>query len=113
MMPIKCEEYSQVCVMEVQGDFMAETAAMAKKSLEDQIEQRRLVDFVIDFQKSGFVDSDGLEALLWMKRRCEDLFGQIKLVNMDENCRKILEITRLEHRFECHADLASALKTMR
>jgi len=99
--------------MEVQGDFMAETAAMAKKSLEDQIEQRRLVDFVIDFQKSGFVDSDGLEALLWMKRRCEDLFGQIKLVNMDENCRKILEITRLEHRFECHADLASALKTMR
>jgi anti-anti-sigma factor len=113
MMTIKCEEYSQVCVMEVQGDFMAETAAMAKKSLEDQIEQRRLVDFVIDFQKSGFVDSDGLEALLWMKRRCEDLFGQIKLVNMDENCRKILEITRLEHRFECHADLASALKTMR
>jgi anti-anti-sigma factor len=112
-MPIKCEEYSQVCVMEVQGDFMAETAVLAKKSLEDQIEQRRLVDFVIDFQKSGFVDSDGLEALLWMKRRCEDLFGQIKLVNMDENCRKILEITRLEHRFECHADLASALKTMR
>src|SRR5580693_3384969 len=90
MMPIKCEEYSQVCVMEVQGDFMAETAVLAKKSLEDQIEQRRLVDFVIDFQKSGFVDSDGLEALFWMKGRCEDLFGKIKLVNMDENCRKIL-----------------------
>ncbi|MGA3065299.1 MAG: STAS domain-containing protein [Tepidisphaeraceae bacterium] len=112
-MPVKCEEYSQVCVMEVQGDFMAETAILAKKSLEDQIEQRRIVDFVIDFQKSGFMDSDGLEALLWMKRRCEDLFGQIKLVNLDENCRKILGITRLEHRFECHPDLAAALKTMR
>ena len=48
-----------------------------------------------------------------MKRRCEDLFGQIKLANLDENCRKILEITRLEHRFECHGDLATALKTMR
>jgi anti-anti-sigma factor len=112
-MPIKCEEYSQVCVMEVQGDFIAETAILAKKSLEDHIEQRRIVDFVVDFQKSGFLDSDGLEALLWMKRRCEDLFGQIKLVGMDENCRKILEITRLEHRFECHADLTAALKTMR
>jgi anti-anti-sigma factor len=99
--------------MEVQGDFMAETAALAKKSLEDQIEQRRIVDFVVDFQKSGFMDSDGLESLLWMKRRCEDLFGQIKLVNLDENCHKILTITRLEHRFECHPDLASALKTMR
>jgi anti-anti-sigma factor len=112
-MGIKCEEYSQVCVMEVQGDFMADTSVLAKKSLEDQIEQRRIVDFVVDFQKSGFIDSDGLEALLWMKHRCEDLFGQIKLANLDENCRKILEITRLEHRFECHMDLPTALKTMR
>jgi anti-anti-sigma factor len=112
-MGIKCEEYSHVCVMEVQGDFMAETATLAKKSLEDQIDQHRIVDFVLDFAKSGFIDSDGLEALIWMKRRCEDLFGQIKLTNLDENCRKILEITRLEHRFECHSDLPTALKTMR
>jgi anti-anti-sigma factor len=112
-MAVKCEEYSGVCVMEIQGDFLAESAASAKKSLEDYIDQRRIVDFVVDFQKSSFVDSDGLEALLWMKRRCEDLFGQIKLVNLDDNCKKILEITRLEHRFECPGDLAAALKNMR
>ena len=47
-----------------------------------------------------------------MKRRCEDLFGQIKLAGLDENCRKILEMTRLEHRFECHAT-TGALNTMR
>jgi anti-anti-sigma factor len=111
-MAIKCEEYSQVCVMEVHGDFMAESAVAAKKALEDHIEQRHIVDFVVDFGKSSFVDSDGLEALLWMKRRCEDLFGQIKLVNLDDNCKKILEITRLEHRFECSPDLAAALKNM-
>ena len=48
-----------------------------------------------------------------MKRRSEDLFGQIKLAHVDENCQKILEITRLAHRFETHADLPGALKTMR
>jgi hypothetical protein len=67
----------------------------------------------MDFQKCGFIDSEGLEALLWMKRRSEDLFGQIKLANLDENCRKILQITRLDHRFEMHGDLVGALKTMR
>jgi hypothetical protein len=41
------------------------------------------------------------------------MFGQVKLANLDENLRKILEITRLEHRFETHAGLAMALKTMR
>ena len=74
---------------------------------------REGVDFVIDFEKVDFMDSEGLETLLWIKRKCEDRFGQIKLVKLDENCRKILEITRLEHRFECHAELAAALKTMR
>jgi len=50
-MPIKCEEYSQVCVIEVQGDFLADAAGQSKKSLEEHIEQRQIVDFVVDFQK--------------------------------------------------------------
>lgn len=69
---VKCEEYSQVCVIEVQGDLLAETAAAAKKALEDHVEQRKIVDFVVDFQKCPFIDSDGLESLLWMKRRCDE-----------------------------------------
>jgi anti-anti-sigma factor len=67
----------------------------------------------MDLEAVSFIDSEGLETLLWIKRRCEDLFGQVKLINVDENCRKILQITRLEHRYETHPDLAAALKTMR
>jgi anti-sigma B factor antagonist len=112
-MPVKCEEYNQVCVMSVDGDFAADEIGAARKAFENLVEKRQIVDFVIDLEKSGFVDSEGLELLLWMKRKCEDLFGQIKLAGLDENVKKILEITRLEPRFECHADLPSALKTMR
>jgi anti-anti-sigma factor len=112
-MPIKCEEYNQVCVISLDGDLAGENAQAARKSVDDQIEQRQVVDFVFDFDKAGFVDSEGLETLLWVKRRCEDLFGQLKLINLDENIRKILEITRLEHRFECQPNLEAALKTMR
>jgi hypothetical protein len=39
--------------------------------------------------------------------------GGEKLAAADANCQKILEITRLAHRFECHADVSAALKTMR
>jgi anti-anti-sigma factor len=111
-MAIKSEDYGNVCVIALNGDFTGEATKEVKASAEQRIEQRHLADFVIDFEKVDFIDSDGLETLLWLKRRCEDLFGQIKLINLDDNCRKILEITRLEHRFECHADLAGALKTM-
>jgi anti-anti-sigma factor len=112
-MPIKCEEYSQVCVITLDADFVGDQIAQTRSSIDELIDKRQIVDFVFDFEKAGFVDSEGLETLLLVKRRCEELFGQVKLVNLDENCRKILEVTRLEHRFECHNELAAALKTMR
>jgi anti-anti-sigma factor len=111
--PIKCEQYNQVCVMSVDGDFAASELPPARKQFEELVDNRQVVDFVIDFEKSGFIDSEGLELLLWMKSKCEDLFGQFKLISLDENVKKILEMTRLEHKFECQADLTAALKTMR
>ncbi len=112
-MPVKCDEYNQICVVAVTGDLAADEADALRKAVEEHIDQRQIVDFVMDLEKCTFIDSEGLETLLQIKRRCEDLFGQIKLSGLDEDCRKVLEITRLAHRFECHADLPGALKTMR
>jgi anti-sigma B factor antagonist len=112
-MPIKVDEYNQIAVFTITGDFAGGESEVLRKLVDESIDKKQLVDFVIDFEKCPFVDSEGLETLLWIKRKCEDLFGQIKLVNLDENLRKILEMTRLEHRFECHGDMNLALKTMR
>ena len=112
-MPVKCDEYNQICVVSIEGDFTGEEIAPARKSFEEYLEKKQIVDFVVDLEKAPFIDSEGLELLLSTKKKCEDLFGQLKLAAADENVRKILEITRLEHRFECHPDLPSALKNMR
>jgi anti-anti-sigma factor len=112
-MAVKCDEYNGVCVLSVEGDLTTEAGAQIRRHAEEGIEQRHVVDFVVDMEKTGFVDSEGLETLLWLKRRCDDLFGRVKLATVEENCRKILEITRLAHRFECYPDLPSALKNMR
>src|SRR5260370_27344455 len=98
-MAIKCDEYNQVCVIAVEGDFSNDACGALRRSAEERIEQRHIVDFVIDMGKAPFVDSEGLETLLWLKQKCEGLAGQVKLVKLDENCSRILEITRLEHRF--------------
>jgi len=112
-MAIKCDEYNQVCVMAVEGDLANDLCGVMRKNADERIDQRRIVDFVIDLEKAPFIDSQGLETLLWLKERSEAALGQVKLVKLDDNCRKILEITRLDHRFECHKELAAALKTMR
>jgi anti-anti-sigma factor len=112
-MAVKCDEYNGICVLTVEGDLTTEAGGQIRRFVEEGIEQRHVVDFVVDLEKTTFLDSEGLETLLWLKRRCDDLFGRVKLATVEENCRKILEITRLAQRFECCSDLPSALKTMR
>jgi anti-anti-sigma factor len=112
-MAVRCEEYNGVCVMTVNGDLAGPDVPAVRKHAEDLIDRRQIVDFVVDLERAPFIDSQGLEALLWIKRRVEDLFGRLKLAGADEHVRKILEVTRLSHRFECAADVTTALKTMR
>ena len=111
-MSVKVEEYDKVCVIEVDGEFTAENARLAAAAVGQEGDQHRAANIVLDLAKCPFIDSEGLEALLGMKRRCEDMFGQIKLAGLDENVRTIFRITRLEPRFEAHADVSAAIKTL-
>jgi anti-anti-sigma factor len=109
-MPVKCEEYGQVCVIALQGEFGGSEAEQVQKLVEQRLKDRRWLSFVIDFEHARFISSDGLEGLLAVRRRCEERRGQVRLAGLDENCKKILQITRLDHRFESYADPAGALK---
>jgi anti-anti-sigma factor len=114
-MSVRVEEYEKVCVIEVMGDFTGDNAHQAAAALEQQTDPTRragMGEFVLDMTKCSLIDSEGLEILLRMKRRCEDQFGQIKLAGVDENFRTILRMTRLEPKFETHADLPAALKNL-
>ena len=112
-MPINSQDYEKVCVIGIQGELMTEDSALALAAVNEGISKRQVVDFVLDFQHCTMIDSHGLETMLAIKRKCEVLFGRVKLIHLDDYCHKILEITRIEQRFECCRDLATALKTMR
>ncbi len=110
---IKTDEYNGVCVISVIGELTGDDCGTTRKTVETQIDTHHVVSFAIDLEQCTFIDSDGLETLLWVKRKCDELFGMMKVVKPDENCRKILQITRLESRFDVEADLSLALKGIR
>lgn len=111
-MPIESEQYGAVCVLGVRGDLEGDETEALRRAAEQAIDGKHLVEFVVDLSQCGFVDSEGLEALLWLKRRAEELFGSLKLAGCDENVAKILEMTRLAAQFDAHADLAGAVRNM-
>ncbi len=70
-------------------------------------------DFVFDLGRVEFIDSRGLESLIAAQDKAGEKLGQIRLVQLTPNVRKILQITRLDHYFESHNDMESALKSLR
>ena len=106
---MKFEEYNNLCVLRPEGDLAGPEADALCRVADAQV-GGGAADIVIDFEVVPFISGLGLEALLAVKRRCESRSGRLRLARLTQNCRQILEITRLSERFECHAELPEAMK---
>jgi anti-sigma B factor antagonist len=109
-MKVKTQDYNDVSVAELQGDLDNDAVGLFQKTITDMI-ARGKVGVVLDMSGVGFVDSQGLEQLLWARDYCNENTCEFRLAGLDENCAKILEITRLENEFEHYAELSEAVKS--
>ena len=50
-MSIKVDEYNQVCVLQPTGDLAGDESELARKKVDEEIEQKQIVDFVIDLDR--------------------------------------------------------------
>jgi anti-anti-sigma factor len=110
-MKIETQNYDNVTVVELHGDFVAEFI----KSFQDttsSIVAAGTTGIVIDMTNVGFVDSLGLEQLLWLSDSCSENNRQFKIAGLDENCTKIFEITRLDSRFDTYNEVSQAVKSL-
>jgi anti-sigma B factor antagonist len=109
-MKIKTQDYGNIAVVELQGELDGEIAGLLRSSISGIVEARR-VGIVLDMSCVGFIDSEGLGLLLWVRDFCSQNNCQLRLAGLDENCSKILEVTRLDKGFDRYAELAEAVKS--
>ena len=109
-MRITTQDYNDITVVELGGEFTTEFVS----NFEDMIEQvisRGQAGIVLDMSNVGFIDSAGLESLLALRDDCHENTRTLKLAAIDENCAKILEVTRLASEFDTYEELAQAVKS--
>ena len=109
-MNISCEEYDQIAVIAIDGELSADTVEVFKNTIEQSLEDGR-VFFVVNFEKVSLIDSEGLEALLWLKDQCRERQGQVKLAALDEISARILAMTRIDRAFDLHHEVLQAVKS--
>jgi anti-sigma B factor antagonist len=106
------EDHGEVSVLTVSGDLTSDQVDALRRACQERW-QAGVRHLVLDLEYMTFVDSAGLEALLWIVDEGGERGGQFRLVRPDETIRKILEITRLEKRFDVHETIESAAKSLR
>jgi len=109
-MKVKTQDYGEVTVVELQGDLDNEFTELFKNTITNIITKHK-TGIVLDMSGIGFIDSQGLEQLLWARDYCNENKCQLRLAGLDDNCLKILEVTRLENEFDRYAELTEAVKS--
>jgi len=109
-MRIKTQEYNDVTVVELHGELDGDFTELFQNTITETV-SRSKSGIVLDMSGVGFIDSQGLEQLLWSRDYCNENKRELRLAGLDENCAKILEITRLEDEFDRYAELAEAVKS--
>ena len=109
-MKIKNQDYNNVTVIELNGEFTEDTTVMFHDNLSELIGQGKR-NIVLDMSHTPFIDSKGLEQMLWLRDYCHDNRCQLKVACLDENCHTILKITQIENEFDRYVELAEAVKS--
>lgn len=109
-MKARTQDYNDVTVVELQGELDGDFIELFQNTITDIIATHK-AGIVLDMSDVGFIDSQGLEQLLWAKDYCSENNCQLRLAGLDENCAKIMEITRLENEFDYYTELSEAVKS--
>ena len=110
-MKLTYEDKGPVTVLSIRGDLSVEEIAQFQRETLMKIEED-VRDFVLDLESLNFIDSSGLETLLWLQDKCAELLGQVRLAGCPEHIQKVLEVTRLAGRFDCHPDVDAAVTSL-
>lgn len=111
-MKLSYEDHRQVTVVTLSGELTADQVDAFRRSCQDRF-GAGIRDVVLNLEHLSFVDSAGLETLLWIIDEASERGGQLRLVKPDPTIRKILEASRLDRRFNIHESIESAAKSLR
>ncbi len=111
-MKFSYEDHGQVSVLTLSGELTADESDSFRRSCQERF-AAGIKDVVLNMEHMTLIDSAGLEQMLWLMEELAEINGQLRLVNPDDTIAKILEITRLDRRFNIHETIESAAKSLR
>ena len=93
------KDASGVAVLQVEGQLIVGNRQELKDLVQTALDQgeRRLL---IDFSRTGYIDSSGLGALVSISKKIREAGGELRLSGLNEDLRSLFELTKLDTLFQ-------------
>jgi anti-sigma B factor antagonist len=92
------KDASGVAVLQVEGQLIVGNRQELKELVQAALDKgdRRLL---IDFSRTGYIDSSGLGALVSISKKIREAGGELRLSGLNEDLRSLFELTKLDTLF--------------
>ena len=87
-----------VAVVAVDGQLIVGNRQDLKQKVLDALEKGGR-KFVIDFTRTGYIDSSGLGVLVSLSKKIRELGGELRLAGLNEDLQTLFELTKLDTLF--------------
>jgi anti-sigma B factor antagonist len=92
------KDASGVTVVQVDGQLIVGNRQELKELVNQALDagNRKIL---IDFSRTGYIDSSGLGALVALAKRAREVGGELRLSGLNEDLRSLFELTKLDTLF--------------
>ena len=98
-----------VCIVEVEGQLIVGNRQELKQKILQELDkgQRKVL---VDFARTGYIDSSGLGVLVSLAKKIRDMGGDLRLANLNDDLQTLFELTKLDTLFQISETRERALE---
>lgn len=110
-MGFEVTKQDDVTILDVEGQLIVGNRQELKQKVLDELEggERK---FLIDFDRTGYIDSSGLGVLVSLSKKIREQGGELRLANLNEDLRTLFELTKLDTLFQISNSRDEALSSL-
>jgi anti-sigma B factor antagonist len=99
-----------ITVLNVEGQLIVGNRQELKQKVLEELENGER-KFLIDFDRTGYIDSSGLGVLVSLSKKIREQGGELRLANLNDDLRTLFELTKLDTLFQISSSRDEALSS--
>ncbi|HWV57646.1 MAG TPA: STAS domain-containing protein [Longimicrobiales bacterium] len=97
-----------ITIIDVEGQLIVGNRQELKHRVIEELDNGAR-KFLIDFERTGYIDSSGLGVLVSLSKKIREQGGELRLANLNEDLRTLFELTKLDTLFQIADSRSEAL----